>query len=71
MAGVIPQEVLDTLTTKADELYTSMEDGAAYEDGQDFMDDVKDYLDYLVNVLERAGGRVRGMSYTDGREKLK
>jgi hypothetical protein len=34
---------------------------------QDFMDDVKDFLDTLITVLEAEGGAVEGLQYLDGR----
>ena len=65
----LDQEVLDEITTRADELYRNMEDQDAYDDIQGFFDDVQTFLDKLITVCEKAGGRVAGMSYTDGRGK--
>lgn len=56
-------KTLNELTTKADELYTSMEDESGYHDVQNFMDDTKEFLDNLINYLESIGGRVDGMGY--------
>jgi hypothetical protein len=66
MVDVLSQKLLDELTTKADNLFTSL-DGEAYEDVQDFMDETREFLDGLINFLEGIGGRVEGMQYTDGR----
>lgn len=55
--------VLNRLTTEADTLYRAIEDGDAYDDIQDCLDDVKDFLNILIKVLEASGGRVDGLDY--------
>jgi hypothetical protein len=57
------KELLDELTTKADELFRAIEDEDAYDDVSQFQDDVSSYLDQLINFLESIGGRVKGLKY--------
>lgn len=54
---------LDVLTTKVDEIFTTMEDETAYADPQDFMDNAGDVLNSAIGTLEFLGGRVIGMNY--------
>ena len=63
----LDQEVLDEITTRADELYRNMEDQDAYDDIQGFFDDVQTFLDKLITVCEKTDGRVESMKYLDDR----
>lgn len=58
-------KTLNEITSKADELYISMEDESAYSDTQKFIDNTKEFLDNLINYLESIGGRVEGMEYIE------
>jgi hypothetical protein len=59
--------LLDELTTQADNLYCEM----AHEGKIENQETLLHFLDKLVTYLETIGGRVESMSYTDGRPKLK
>lgn len=61
---MLNMKVLNRITTEADRLYRAIEDEDAYEDVQGFMDDVKGFLDKLIDTCEASGGRVEGMKYT-------
>lgn len=63
-------KTLNQLTTKADALYTSMEDENAFTDVQDFMDDVKVFLDDSITYFEAQGGQVEGMTYESRQSRL-
>jgi hypothetical protein len=52
------QDLLNQLTTKADELYTSVSDGQILCETE-----VAVFLNKVVDFLESIGGRVEGIEY--------
>jgi hypothetical protein len=59
MEPIDPQDRLNALTTKADELYTSLDEGQVLCEVE-----TKVFLNQLVDYLESIGGKVEGIEYT-------
>src|SRR6185312_6525506 len=54
---------LNSLTTKADELYRDLVDGHATDETKEFMEESEKFLNNLVDYVESTGGRVDGLGY--------
>jgi hypothetical protein len=55
--------MLNELTTKADSFYRDLEEEGVIHN----QEDLKNFLNNLVDYLESIGGKVEGMKYTDNR----